>query len=78
MNTPPQQGAVHRPPLLDTKRIVKLTDLVSELFRASYDLERMHKQAAKARLAAELAAVDLFGSTSHYANEDYVPDGGQR
>jgi len=79
VSTPSQQGVASGPPLLDLQRVVRLTDAASELFRISYDLERRCKQAIRARLAAELASVDLFDSGPHYTNyEDYVPGGGTR
>lgn len=64
------------PRSLTSTQVVKLTDAASELFRTLYGLERAHKQAAKVRLAEELARVDLFGPGLHYvSHEDYIPSG---
>lgn len=79
MSVQSQQGTAFGPLLLDTKGITKLTDAASELFRVSYDLERSHKQAIKARLADVLTPVDLFGPGMHYRNdEEYRPGGDAR
>ena len=71
-----QQDAAFGPPLLTVKQVVKLTDAASALFAALYDLERAMKQAVKARLAAELDKLDLFGLTANKADrlaEEYQP-----
>ena len=79
MSTPLQQRAVHWPPLLDTKRIVKLTDAAQALFNLLYDMERDSRRDIRRRAALLAGEIDLFGPTPHYANhEGYVPDGGQR
>jgi hypothetical protein len=72
-----QQGAAYRPPLLSTKQVTKLTDAAMALFGTLYDLERAMKQSAKARLAAELDRLDVFGLTANKVNaeaEEYQPD----
>lgn len=72
-----QQGAAFGPPLLVTAQVMKLTDAAQALFGTLYDVERAMKQAAKARLAAELGKLDLFGPTANKVNaeaEEYQPD----
>lgn len=73
---PEQQGAAFGPPRLTVKQVVKLTDAASALFAALYGLERAMKQETKARLAAELNWLDLFGLTANKADglaEEYQP-----
>jgi type VI protein secretion system component VasF len=73
------QGAAYRPPLLDLKRVVALTDAAQELFKILYDMERMTRRANKARLKAEMNKLDLFSPRLlHYSDvEEYTPSGGE-
>jgi hypothetical protein len=59
--------------------LVALTDAAQALFGATYDLERAHKRAIKARASALASELDLFGPAEHYADhEGYVPGGDER
>jgi len=73
------QGAAYRPPLLDLKRVVALTDAAQGLFKTFYDMERLTRRANKARLKVEMDKLDLFGARSlHYSDaEEYAPSGGE-
>lgn len=62
-------------PLFNSKRVETLTDAAQALFGSLYDLERVHKQVTKARLAIELAHLDLFAAEPNH--EDYAPGGGE-
>jgi len=72
-----QQGVAASPlTLLDTKRITVLTDAAMHLFGTLADVEREAKRVAKARLAAEMNRLDLFGLTANKAGgsaEEYQP-----
>ena len=72
-----EQGAAHRPPLLDLQRIVALTDAAQALFKDLYDFERAARRASKARLRAELDELDLTGlavNRNDSAAREHQPD----
>jgi hypothetical protein len=59
--------------LLKSKTIIVLTDSYMHAFTALHGEEMARRTAAKARLAAELASLDVFAAEPNH--EDYTPGG---
>jgi hypothetical protein len=63
---------------LSLKTVTVLTDAAMHLFEVAYDEERKRQRTSKAKLAAELAKLDLFGGREHYRDDgEYTPGGDQ-
>lgn len=60
-------------PLLSSSALTVLVDSHMRAFSMLYDEQQARREAAKARLRAELAALDVF--VAEPCRQDYVPSG---